>query len=129
MHPFRFPRLWLTLGWILIALIVFLSLWPQTPQPLKFQQGDKLAHAGAYMLLMLWFANIYPKRSYQLWLGAGFFALGIFLEILQGLSAYRTFAFADMIANGFGIFIGLYFAKTPLAACLSHLDTWLLRLG
>ena len=125
MHRFKYAKLWLTLGWLLVAVIVFLSLWPKPPQPLEFEQSDKLSHIIVYMTLMLWFANIYPLRSSQLQFSIGFFVMGVCLELLQGMTEYRTFSFADMLANGIGILLALYLAKTRLATYLLRLDTWL----
>jgi VanZ family protein len=109
--------------------MVFLSLWPEPPHLLDFQQGDIFTHVIAYMTLMLWFANIYSQTSYRLSLGIGFFTMGICLELLQGKSGYRAFSYADMLANGLGILLALYLAKTRLANMLLRFDTWLLSLG
>ena len=125
MHKFRYAKLWLILGWLLVALIIFLSLYPKPPQPLEFEQSDKVSHILAYMILMLWFANIYPQRSSQLQLSIGFFVMGVCLELLQGMTQYRTFSYIDMLANGIGILLALYLAKTRLATYLLRLDTWL----
>jgi VanZ family protein len=125
MHKFRYAKVWLTLGWLLVAVIVFLSLYPKPPQPLEFEQSDKLSHIIAYMILMLWFANIYPQRSSQLQMSIGFFVMGVCLELLQGVTEYRTFSYADMLANGIGILFALYLAKTRFATYLLRLDTWL----
>ena len=126
MYPLRFARLWLTLGWLLIALIVFLSLWSKPPE-LGIEQGDKFAHVIAYATLMLWFANIYPKKSDRIWLSLAFFAMGICLELLQGVSEFRRFSYADILANGFGVLLGLCLSNTGLSNSLLHLDKWLLR--
>ena len=125
MHKFRYAKLWLTIGWLLVALIVFLSLWPKPPKPIELKGIDKIFHIIAYMILMLWFANIYPLRSSRLQLGMGFFLMGVCLELLQGMTQYRTFSYADMLANGIGIFLALYSAKTRLATYLLRLDTHL----
>ena len=127
MHSFKFAKLWLVLGWMLVALIVVLSLLPKPPELIGFEQSDKLSHIIAYMTLMLWFANIYPQRPYQLLLAVGFFAMGLGLELLQDLTGYRTFKYADILANGVGILLALYLAQTRLATCLLHLDTLLVR--
>jgi VanZ family protein len=124
-HKFKYAKLWLTLGWLLVALIVFLSLYPKPPQPLEFEQSDKLSHIIAYMTLMLWFANIYPRRSLQFQFSIGFFVMGVCLELLQGMTAYRTFAYGDMLANGIGILLALYLARTRFSTYLLRLDTWL----
>ena len=125
MHKFRYGKLWLILGWSLAAVIVFLSLWPSPPEPLEFEQSDKVYHIIMYMTLMLWFASIYPQRSSQLQFSLGFFIMGVCLEFLQGMTEYRTFSYADMLANGLGILLALYLAKTRLATYLLRLDTWL----
>jgi VanZ family protein len=127
MHPFRYSKLWLTLGWFLVATVIFFSLWPTPPRPLEFEQSDKLAHCLAYLVLMLWFANIYPQRPHHLRLCIAFFAMGMCLELLQTFSDYRTFSPADIIANGFGVFLGFFLAKTHLATFLTNLDTRLSR--
>ena len=129
MNPLRFSKLWLTLGWILIVVLVVLSLLPKPPQPLHFRQTDKVAHLIAYMILMLWFANIYSQGSYRLTLGLVFFVMGVCLELLQGKSVHRTFSYADMLANGFGILLALYLARTRLASILMRFDSWLLNLA
>ena len=112
---------------MLVTLIVVLSLWPKPPDLIGFEQSDKLTHIIAYSILMLWFSNIYPQSSSRLRLSIGFFAMGVCLEFLQGMTEYRQFSYADMLANGIGILVALYLAKTRLATCLLHLDTWLVR--
>lgn len=128
MNSFQFGKLWLFLGWMLAALIVVLSLWPKPPELIGFEQSDKLTHIIAYSILMLWFANIYPQSSSRLRLSLGFFVMGVCLELLQGMTEYRQFSYIDMLANGVGILLALYLAKTRLATCLLHLDTYLDRL-
>jgi len=127
MLSLRFGKLWLVLGWMLVALVVILSLWPKPPELIDFEQSDKLSHIIAYMILMLWFSNIYPQSSSRLRLSIGFFAMGVCLEFLQSMTEYRQSSYADMLANGIGILVALYLAKTRLATCLLHLDTWLVR--
>ena len=75
MHSFRFARLWLTLGWVLIAIVVFLSVWPHPPGEVGISPGGKLGHVIAYLVVMLWFANIYPHRHHRVWLSVAFFAM------------------------------------------------------
>lgn len=125
MYSFRFPRLWLTLSWLLIALIVFLSLSPKVPDVMHFNHSDKLQHLAAYLVLSLWLANIYPKDRHRLSLALGCVAMGVCLEVLQGLSGYRTFEYADMLANGIGVLLGWTLGKTLLPTCLLKVDRWL----
>ncbi len=127
MHLLRFAKFWLTLGYALIALVVTLSLWPDPTLPDAYELSDKLGHVLGYMVLMLWFGNIYHQSSHRLLIGISLFAMGVCLEFLQGTSRYRTFAYADMFANGLGIALGLLLAKTALTTCLSYVDTRLFR--
>jgi VanZ family protein len=129
MHRLKYAKLWLTLGWLLVAVIIFLSLYPKPPQPLEFEQSDKLTHIIAYLILMLWFTNIYPQRSSQFRISIGFFVMGVCLELLQGMSEYRTFSYPDMVANGIGILLAMYLAKTRFSTYLLRLDTWLNSIG
>jgi VanZ family protein len=128
MHPFRFPKLWFTVGWLLILAVIFLSLWPKLPESPTFKHSDKLAHLTAYSILTLWFANMYRQRSRHLLLGATLIALGMCLELLQGLTEYRTFSYGDILANSSGVLLGLLLAGTNLSSTLMHLDTWLVHL-
>lgn len=127
--PFQFAKLWLILGWMLISIVVVLSLWPKSPQIVDSKLRSDLGHLFAYMLLMLWFANIYPQQRHKLWLGAAFTAMGICLEYLQGMIGDRKFQYTDMLANSFGVVLGWALVKSRLGTCLSYFDILLSRAG
>ena len=129
LRDYKFSRLWLTVGWVLILLVVFFSLSPEPPEVIEFEQGDKLGHLVAYLSLMLWFANIYSGRNQRISLSVAFFAMGAVLELLQGLSGYRTFQYTDMVANGAGILLGWLLAKTWFGTFVVKLDKLLARVG
>ena len=101
----RVRRLWLVLGWMLVLLVVYLSLTP-APIALEIHQGDKFSHALAYLVLMSWFANLYETPVERISLTAGFIAMGITLEFVQGLVGYRSFEVADMGAGAAGVASG-----------------------
>jgi VanZ family protein len=79
---------------------------PQPPQ-ISVEQGDKLGHFAAYGLLMSVFCLSYDQWRTRLGYAAGFIAMGIALEFLQGLTDYRTFDPLDMLANAAGVLLGL----------------------
>lgn len=104
----HFRKLWLTLGWLLIAIIIFLSLTPALPnyqKTLTFlpENIDKIGHFFSYFVLMGWFAQIYHVPKQRLWLASSFIILGILLEILQGLTGIRHPTWTDALANSLGI--------------------------
>jgi len=112
----NFRSAWLAGGWLLVALVVYLSLTPHPPESLSlpFPYADKLGHGLAYASLSLWFCQIYQQARLRAAVIVALIALGITLEFLQGLSDYRTFEVADMVANSIGALLGLLLVHTPL---------------
>ncbi|HEX6321490.1 MAG TPA: VanZ family protein [Burkholderiales bacterium] len=86
----------------MVAAIVWLSLTPAPPR-VDIESGDKLGHLAGYGLLMFWFARLYARRIP--W-AAGFIAMGIGLEFVQGSLGYRSFELYDMLANTAGVLLG-----------------------
>jgi len=98
-------------GWALVATVIWLSV---TPQPIQtgIDQGDKLGHLLAYGSLMFWFCVLYRPLRVRAFYAAGFIAMGIALEFVQGWLGYRSFEVADMVANTVGVVLGLGIAST-----------------
>lgn len=90
---------------MLCAAIVWLSLTPAPPR-LELEHSDKLGHFLGYGLLMFWFGLLYSSRRTRLGYAAGFAAMGVALEFLQGALGFRTFELADMLANATGVALG-----------------------
>src|SRR5437764_13907034 len=94
----RLRRFWAVSGWGLIVTVIMLSLLPVPSPKLSFiliDNIDKVEHALTYATLTLWFAQLYPRRT---WAGLGLklLTLGAILEFLQGMTTYRNFSFWDM---------------------------------
>ena len=101
MRPFL-----VALGWVLVALIAYLSLTPAPPSfEMGFEQGDKLEHFLAYGSLMLWFSQLYVRTPVRAAYALGFVALGIALEFIQPQFG-RDFELADMAADALGVALG-----------------------
>ena len=90
--------------------------------------GDKLLHFSAYATLMLWFGFIYLPGKAHLQIGAGSTLIGITMEILQGLTGYRSFECTDLIYNFLGVMAGWLLARTRLSMALIHLEKALAHL-
>jgi len=95
----------LAIGWTMVAVIVWLSLTPSPPK-VDFEQSDKVGHFLAYGGLMFWFCQLYAKKETRALYAAGFAAMGVGLEFIQGWTGYRSFEFYDMLANGTGVALG-----------------------
>lgn len=118
----RLHRAWLGLGWLWVAGVCFLSLTPHPPEPVAFHGVDKLWHTLAYALLMLWFCQVKVVRQARIRLFLGLSAMGVGIELLQGLSGYRHFEYADMLANTSGVLVGWGLARTPLGRAVLWLE-------
>lgn len=109
LHVFS-PKIHTTIGWLMVAVVVVLSLIPTAPLPeITHGYDDKLAHALVYNVLMAWFA-VSVNRSRWHRVAIWVFALGVALECGQALVPYRTASIADVIANSSGIAIGAIIA-------------------
>ncbi|MGH8728613.1 MAG: VanZ family protein [Burkholderiales bacterium] len=115
-------RVWRALGWLMVTAIVVVTLIPPPDRIPTFAYSDKLAHFSAYGLLMLWFAQLYATRQARMWHAALFVAMGIALEFCQGALGYRSFEYADMLANALGVFGGGILAATGGFNFLPRLD-------
>jgi VanZ family protein len=95
----------------MVASVFVLSL---IPIEVDLGKGaDKAEHFIAYAGLAFWFGMLYVRRSRQLAFVAGFIVLGVVIEFLQGLTDYRSFEVADMVADAIGAFIGFALLQTP----------------
>lgn len=115
-------KIWLPLGWLWLALVFFLSLMPQPPEPVSFDGVDKLWHTLAYALLMLWFCQVYVTQISRIRLLSALLVMGVGIEVLQGMSGYRHFEYADMLANASGVLVGWGLARTAWGYVLETLE-------
>ena len=115
-------NVWLTLGGLWVAAVFFLSLTPHPPQPISFSGVDKWEHALAYALLMLWFCQVYVGHGARIRLLLLLVAMGVVVEILQGMGGYRYFEYADMLANSAGALIGWGLARTRMGRVFKMLE-------
>ena len=109
MLKLRFPVVWWSLGWVLVAGVIFGSLLPGRLL-VNIAPTDKLLHAGSYFVLMLWFSGLYPRKRYAL-IALMLLALGLALDLAQGFSSSRMFDMRDVAANAGGILVGLLLAR------------------
>ena len=109
----RARRFWLLLGWMLVLLVIYLSLTP-APLTVPIEEGDKLSHTFAYLVLMSWFANLYPGVPVRAGFATGFIALGVLLEFVQLWIGYRSFEVTDMTAGALGVAAGWAIAPPRL---------------
>jgi VanZ family protein len=110
MHPFRFPRVWLAGGVLLVLGVLVGSLAPGEYVEDAMLSSDKVTHALAYTGLTLWFTGMFPTRRHG-WVVLALFLLGAMIEVLQAVMPFgRQGDFADLLANSTGILVGVVLA-------------------
>jgi VanZ family protein len=108
------------LGWALVIGVIVGSLLPGSTLPDLWGLSDKLQHAGAYGLLMVWFSGLYSRNVHPI-IAVVLLLLGISLDLLQATTMTRSFDVNDIAADAAGILIGL-------ALSFSLLEGWCQRL-
>jgi VanZ family protein len=121
MRALRFGAVWLSLGWVLLAAIVLTSL---LPMPGEMPAGDKPLHFAVYWLLALWFGSVY-RREFHGRIGGLLVCFGFLIECLQAATGYRSFEWADLLADALGVGLGLLMVATPLGDWLQWAERWL----
>jgi len=121
----RLKSIWLTIAWGLVVLVVYLSLTPHPPEPVSFDNADKLEHVLAYAVLSFWFCHIYRSVGSRLIVIAALVGLGVGLEFLQGWTGYRMFDVMDMLADSAGVLFGWLMLFTPAAQLFVYIENYL----
>jgi VanZ family protein len=117
------PALWWSFAWMLVAAVTVASLVRLPAPSMELPGGfDKWEHISAYGSISFYFSQLIASNKRLLRYCLGFFAMGAALELLQGLTSYRSMDWHDLIANSIGIAAGFALAQTPLRRLLSALD-------
>jgi len=84
------------------------------PQTFFGIPADKAVHFAMYVpFVPLFYFSFSPKKRSPIVLVAGFLsalAFGAFIELIQGMTDYRSKDILDFVADGIGTFLGLIIA-------------------
>jgi VanZ family protein len=123
MRELKRKKLWWGVAWGLLALVFILSLVPMPPPPIDVPRGfDKYEHILAYATLSAYFGQLCCRLKSHLRCAFGLFCMGALLEVLQGLTWYRSPDVYDLAANTIGVIAGLLISLTPLRTMVTRLD-------
>ena len=123
MSHLRYRKFWLFIGWAWLVSIWYLSLTAEPPS-LDFGVtfSDKIQHAMAYGALMAWFLQLYHRRHSRIVWAIAFIGMGILLEYLQRMTAYRDFEYLDMVADTVGVLLAIAIVRGKLSRVLWQLE-------
>lgn len=123
----KYRSSWLFIGYVLVIFIIYSSLTSHTIE-VGIRYFDKYAHTFAYFGLMGWFVQIYQTKKTVLLCATFFVCMGVGLEFVQGMTAYRSFDLYDMLANALGVLIALGLSFTRFTVALSYFENLIVRL-
>lgn len=118
MRALRLGKVWLSAGWAMVCVLIYLSLNPSPPQFPEFPLADKSIHFLSYAWIMLWFGFVYSTGKKYLLLGLMLILLGVVLEVLQGAGGHRSMEVSDASSNSLGVLAGWLLARTRLSSAL-----------
>ncbi len=96
------PRLWWSIGWALVAFILYSTLAPSPDVP-NLHIWDKLEHSGAFFGLTLWFGGLIRRSRYPL-LAFWMLLFGAVIELAQGYMGWgRDMDIHDFYADAIGV--------------------------
>jgi VanZ family protein len=87
---------------VFVAVAIYLFLTPREVR-LVALVGDKVAHLGAFGLMMLLCSAVVTSKRATAWCALVLISLGILIELLQSLTGYRDFEADDMLADAAGV--------------------------
>lgn len=122
MRAFRYPRLWLRLWILMLALGLVVCLLPLPPVAVHVEHFDKFEHIAGHAVLAAFASMLFAGRRALLECGLGLVLFGTLIEALQALVPWRSADALDLLANAIGTLLGLALALTPLARALQWLD-------
>lgn len=126
----RYELFWLTLGWLGVGLLVYLSLTPKPHHVLTFSfgdisLGDKIEHVAAFGVTMLWFGQIYTGQWARGVILLALVVAGYLLEVGQWhLGGYAGVEYGDVAASAVGVFVGWWLLRTAAGTLLAGIERW-----
>ena len=99
------------LFWSVLFFVSFLSLVDITqPVDTPLLSFDKVLHFGIYSFMNVLLLIAYNK-NFSIWfLSITLFVYGILIEVIQNQTTYRAAELGDILANFFGVLIGVTFS-------------------
>ena len=115
---------WICGGIALILAVIYFSLTPK-PVTIPGAQGDKFSHTFAYLVLMLWFVQVYASAPSRITCAVLLILMGVCLEYMQLWIGIRTFEWLDMVSGAVGVLLGCILAPPRIPNLYQRVENWL----
>lgn len=94
---------------VVLALALIAVTWASLspmPEQASIAYADKVFHVGAYIAFYLLAWRAFPGPALQWRLHVPLLIFGVVIEVLQGLTAYRSMEALDLLADATGLGLG-----------------------
>lgn len=106
----RVPVSWWRVACVLAAIFALgMALMPLKLDGQQFEHADKLTHAFTFAVITT--LALLGWRHRPLLVVVSLVMYGAGIEALQGLTTYRTASLVDIVADVFGIGLGMFLAR------------------
>ena len=130
MLDLRYARAWRAASIALLLGVLVATLMPviwfdasRTQVAGWLAHVDKWTHLLAFVVLTVWFAGLYRRRSY--WrVALGLLAFGALIELCQRAVGYRSAEWLDLAADAAGILAGLGIAWAGAGGWCQRVEAW-----
>jgi len=117
----KYMRIWWSVSFLMVAGVYAVCLMPIQGPISGPEYADKIWHFVTYVMVMLWFSQLYHPRV-QRWILLGVILMGFSIECLQALTPWRSFELMDMVANISGAILGAWMARSELHQFLFNIE-------
>ena len=126
LKPLRWPRFWLGLWLLAVALLVVVCLIPLQGLPPLPDNSDKVEHLLGYFILAASAVQLFARRALP-WVAVALVFLGIAVELAQGQTSYRSLDPVDAVFNTTGVILGMATGWSPIRDVLLRIERRLFR--
>ena len=116
----QYPRVWSAIGMLMLLALIMLSMITIDQSAISIPHLDKIQHFLAWLIIMFWFASIYPRHK-LIMLGT-LLTVSLGVELMQALLSWRQGSAIDLLANFVGLVTGLVLAVINKGLLLKLFD-------
>ena len=125
-NDLQYRALWMTIGFFGLFLLIYLSLTRSPHHALKFYGGDKMEHIAAFVVITLWWGQLYTGLLKFAKIALGLAVMSVLLELLQRqMGGYSELEYGDIIASWLGVIAGLMMLQSPMGFLLLSIESFI----
>lgn len=127
-HELRLKALWFGIGYMGLALLVYLSVTRAPHHVLSFHGGDKIEHIAAFFVITAWWGQLHTGLLKIESKVIAVMLMAIMLELLQRqIGRYPDLEYGDIYASFIGVLLARVSLLSPLGSMLANIEKLILN--